>query len=128
MKNSLDWESQETHWMLNPLWTSQENKFVEKAKISAPKLKSTIWIRSSGTTGRGEVRWVALSKNAFLVSAQAVNKHLQVTPGDVWLRCLPEFHVGGLSIHARAFLGQNEIVVSASWDILSFIDLIEKNF
>lgn len=65
-----------------------------------------IWIATSGTTqtASGAIKWVGASKQAFLASAAAVNAHLDSTSKDIWLNALPLFHVGGLSIYARAYL------------------------
>jgi len=63
-----------------------------------PSLPAHIWIGTSGNS------CVALSKEAFLVSAQAVNAHLGATAQDQWIHVLPDFHVGGLGIWARSFL------------------------
>jgi o-succinylbenzoate---CoA ligase len=50
----------------------------------------------------GLPKWVALSAEAMRVSARAVNDHLAATAEDRWLVALPEHHVGGYSILARA--------------------------
>jgi O-succinylbenzoic acid--CoA ligase len=56
------------------------------------------------------LKLVALSKRALLASAAAVNRHLASDASDVWCNVLPTFHVGGLGIHARAFLSGARIV------------------
>lgn len=62
-----------------------------------------VWILSSGTTMAPDTyRLVQLSWAALLASAQAVNQHLRVDAHDHWLLALPDFHVGGLSVHVRA--------------------------
>ncbi|NIP97055.1 MAG: o-succinylbenzoate--CoA ligase, partial [Akkermansiaceae bacterium] len=43
----------------------------------------------------GEHKWVSLRREALLVSAEAVNRHLEVEPADVWMLALPHHHVGG---------------------------------
>ena len=113
----IDWNSDETHWMINPQLSEREQKAVRAAKDKAPELKGHIWIRSSGTTTADSARWVALSKSAFLVSAGAVNEHLASTHLDTWVRALPVFHVGGLSIDARAHLsGARVLEWNQPWD------------
>lgn len=57
---------------------------------------------TSGTTG--SPKWVALEKRAFLHSARVINARFDLTARDHWLVALPEHHVGGFSIHARAWL------------------------
>jgi o-succinylbenzoate---CoA ligase len=85
-------------------------------------LASHICITSSGSE-----KLVALSKQAFLVSAQSVNKHLQATPADTWGLALPLFHVGGLSIQARAFLTDSNVVDCGQWDAKRFGSQIKEN-
>lgn len=57
-------------------------------------LEGHVLFRSSGTTG--EPKWVALSKEALLVSAAAVNRHLEVDVGAVWGLALAGASRGGL--------------------------------
>ncbi len=66
-------------------------------------------IATSGTTQLLS-KIVVLSQTALLTSAQAVNQHLQVTSADIWLHCLPDFHVGGLGIWVRSALSQSRVV------------------
>lgn len=83
-------------------------------------LPGHFWIATSGTTG--SVKWAALSKRALLLSAEAVNSHLNVSPGDVWINPLPTFHVGGLSILARAYLSGSRVVSMSAWDPAIFVE------
>ena len=64
-------------------------------------LKDMLFVPTSCTTSCQE-KWIGLSKSSFLVSADVVNKHLEVTSSDTWLSALSLCHVGGLSIFARA--------------------------
>ena len=76
-------------------------------------------VQTSGTEGRP--KWVVLTKEAFLVSAAAVNKHLQASGSDRWMVALPTHHVGGFAIYARAFLsGSGVSLYSGKWDASSF--------
>lgn len=68
---------------------------------SRPEFRSQVLVATSGSGG--DPAWVVLSKAALRASARAVNRHLAVTAGDHWLCALPDFHVGGLGVHARAF-------------------------
>ncbi|MEM8956158.1 MAG: AMP-binding protein, partial [Verrucomicrobiota bacterium] len=82
-------------------------------------LAGHILFGTSGSSGRP--KWVCLSKRAILRSAEAVNEHLEVTEADCWVRAIPDFHVGGLGIHARAWLGRNRVVVMEGiWDPAGF--------
>ncbi|MBN1869274.1 MAG: o-succinylbenzoate--CoA ligase [Candidatus Omnitrophica bacterium] len=44
-------------------------------------------------------------------SAKGSNEHLPVIPGDRWLLSLPLYHVGGLGIVFRAFLGGGSVII-----------------
>ncbi len=68
----------------------------------APVIRHFSHLAASASTG--EFKLVALSKAAVLNAAESANRHLESGPGseDVWLHCLPDYHVGGLGIWARA--------------------------
>lgn len=87
-----------------------------------PVLPAHIWLSSSGSKSTG-VTLYALSKTGFLISAEAVNTHLQAKKNDIWLNVLPHFHVGGLSIFARAYLTHSEVVdrCMETWGAEKFI-------
>jgi O-succinylbenzoic acid--CoA ligase len=121
----ISWESEETHWLINPRASEADQFDMRNAKSQAPKLNAHIWLQSSGS--RESKKWIALSKTAFLASARGVCKHLEVKSSDVWLKCLPNFHVGGLSILARAFCAGFSVVEQESWCPRHFVDLAEKN-
>ncbi len=44
-------------------------------------------------------------------NAKGANEHLPVVPGDQWLLSLPLYHVGGLGIIFRSFLGGGSVVI-----------------
>lgn len=103
---NIDWTDDQTIVLLNARISSKESDFFQK-QLQHVALKSHVWIATSGSAKQ---KWVALSKQALLTSAHAVNIHLQSHASDVWLNPLPHFHVGGLSIHARAFLSGAKVV------------------
>lgn len=117
----IDWLSNSSHLMLNPKMPrpEMEQLFQLSQKFSMPE---TIWIASSGSTksAQDSVKLIAISKKAFRASAEAVNRHLQVFKRDIWIKCLPDFHVGGLTIFCRAFLLQNQVLQLDRWDARSF--------
>lgn len=119
---NINWEDQQTHIFLNPRWPSEEVKHLTDLAQSL-KLSSHIWIASSGSQNK---KLIALSKKAFLVSGQAVNKHLEAHSKDKWVNALPSFHVGGLSIYARATLTQSSVVHLNNWSPHAYVQLLEK--
>lgn len=109
----IDFESRESHLLLNPRMPAEERARLERlAEVVVPKLEAHVFIATSGTSGA--IKLVALSKRAILASAAAVNGYFDVTPRDVWLCVLPAFHVGGLGIHARGHLSGARVIV-ADW-------------
>lgn len=96
----LDWESCESLAFVNPRIPEMERESLEKISFELP---GHIFLTTSGTE---RLKWVALSKKAFLASAEAVNQHIGATTKDIWINSLPNYHVGGLSIYARAYLGK----------------------
>lgn len=65
------------------------------------ELSGHVLFETSGSTGTP--KWIALSKDALLASAAAVNAHLGVTKSSCWGLALPAHHVGGFGVAARAF-------------------------
>jgi len=76
------------------------------------------------TSGSSDApKWIALSKNALLASAAAVNHHLRVTPASVWGLALPVHHVGGFGVAARAYeAGCGLETFAAAWHPRAFRD------
>ncbi len=86
-----------------------------------PKLQRHVLFRTSGS--EGQAKFVALSKDALLIAAQAANAHLQASQSDRWLKALPAFHVGGFGILARAYLGNNEVItMTERWEPRKFLN------
>lgn len=76
-------------------------------------------VQTSGT--EGVPKWCAISKQAFLANAEAVNTHLAASAEDRWLLALPLHHVGGFAIHARAWLSAAAVVpFEGRWDAERF--------
>jgi O-succinylbenzoic acid--CoA ligase len=111
----VDWLTAESHLLLNPRMPEEERRQLASFVVDLP---AHVWLATSGTTGA--LKLTALSKRALLASAAAVNGHLQSTERDVWYAVLPPFHVGGLGIHARAFLSGARVVEADRWDARAF--------
>ena len=110
----IDWRDERSHVLLNPRLPAEERERLERA---VPDWKRHVFVATSGTSGAPKL--VALSKDAILASATAVNERLQATRDDVWCRVLPQFHVGGLGVHARAFLSGSR-VMEMEWSVNDF--------
>ena len=111
----IDWESNESPLILNPRLPEADRAMV--TSWADPAFARHVWLMTSGSTG--SLKLVALSKDALLASAAAVNRRLDSTARDVWHRVLPRWHVGGLGIEARAFLSGASVRESA-WNPEAF--------
>jgi O-succinylbenzoic acid--CoA ligase len=113
--NVIDWTSSQSEILINPRLSAQEQKEIcEGLQKSTPLPKGHYWLATSGSTGVN--KWAALSKEAILASARAVNQWLESTSKDSWVNSLPLFHVGGLGILARAHLsGAKVIDLHTAW-------------
>ena len=94
----IDWTSSDSHCFFNP--KHPEAQKLKELSVQLPFFPGHIYLFTSNL---GKI--CLLSKSAFLCSAQAVNKKLEVGGKDSWLISLPLFHVAGLSILARSFCG-----------------------
>jgi O-succinylbenzoic acid--CoA ligase len=127
----VNWDSRETVVLANPEWVLRQPIGLGDLNRRLPALEAHVWVSTSGTSGDtpGRLRWVALSKEAFLASARAVNAHLSATSSDVWAHALPVFHVGGLGILARAWLSGSRVVpaVSERWSAAEFHTVVARS-
>ncbi len=131
----LDWHSDSNVVKLNPRWPKVDydslHNLAQQASIDL-NLKAHVWLATSGTTASSysAIKLVALSKQAFLNSAKAVNEHLKSEAADIWAQVLPDFHVGGLGIFARAYLSGAKVcnvLQDYKWDAKFFWEQIQKN-
>lgn len=124
----IDWQSEENTILINPRTPKTEQDILLKA-IEASSLKKHFWIATSGSNGR--LKWVALSKEAVLASAAAVNRHLHSNEQDIWLNPLPFFHVGGLGILARSFHSEANTVAYINkdqhWNPREFVEQLNDS-
>lgn len=87
------------------------------------RLVDHVLFRTSGSMGTP--KWVALSKSALTVSAEAVNRWLEVDKESVWGLALPPHHVGGFGVAARARVAGCAIAhMDHRWDAVAFANWI----
>ncbi len=98
----LDWNSSSTEVLLNPRMPGLERQHYNSLLRNCTDFPGHVWFATSGTSGK--LKFAALSKNGLLISAAAVNKHLDSNEKDIWMNVLPLFHVGGIGILARGHL------------------------
>ncbi len=82
--------------------------------LASYQLENHFILFSSGTTGG--VKGYAVSKDALFANAKASNDHFKLTSEDVWALSLPVYHIGGLSVVARAHLLGNKIIDARHWN------------
>jgi O-succinylbenzoic acid--CoA ligase len=132
----VEFTSSETHFLFNPRTPALEIQDIKSRLQALKPIEAHVWVATSGSTAQvsGQLKWVALSKKAVLASAASVNRHLRVGPQDVWVHCLPVFHVGGMGIFARAHLSGTCVVdglysngSERKWDARHFYEVCEKN-
>lgn len=94
-------------------------------KLNSYFLRDHFIIFSSGSTG-GDLKGYALSKKSILKNAEAVNSFFSLTNNDTWALSLPVYHVGGLSVLARAHLLKNHVIDARKWNPTHWYELIKK--
>ncbi|HXH75153.1 MAG TPA: AMP-binding protein [Bacteriovoracaceae bacterium] len=90
-----------------------------KLELAGLGLTDHFIVFSSGTTS-SDLKGYALSRKALLINAQAVNEHFKLSKDDVWGLSLPYFHVGGLSVIARAHVLGSRLVDLGLWSPLEW--------
>ena len=120
-QENVDWDNTTSHYFFNPKHPKPQD--LRKLAKQLPYLKSHIYLFSSSF---GKI--CMISKQAFLESAKAVNKHLKITKKDVWLISLPLFHVAGLSIMARQFCGGFSVARASNiWSAKNFKKALKES-
>ncbi len=121
---------EKNEYFLNSKFSEVQCKYFKSILNSFLNLfNSHLFFLTSGTTASSiqSLRWVALSKESFLASAQAVNQHLSSSKDDVWLQALPSFHVGGLGIWARSALSGAKVVTLSQWNCEEFCQKLQDH-
>jgi O-succinylbenzoic acid--CoA ligase len=82
--------------------------------------RGAVVFASSGSSGAP--KWIMHRREGLRCSAREVNRHLNVTGGNHWFLALPQFHVGGFGVAARAFsAGCGFTALSGRWDAERFV-------
>lgn len=116
----INWYDKASHAFLNP-----RIKIPFDLKKVCSRIESHIWLQTSGAS-----KLVGLSKEAILSSAESVNKHIGASSLDIWLDILPEFHIGSVSIFARAELSGSKVIscpfVLGKWSPIEFTRVLQE--
>jgi len=115
--------------LLNPRIPQSLRQYIQRA-VDNINLPEHFWLASSGTesAGFGKTKVVALSKTALLIAAQSVVREFDLNSKDVYLNALPDFHVGGLAVEARAHLAQFRVesLGNFAWDVENYLGILEN--
>ena len=95
---SIDWVSKDSHYFFDA--GHPEAMRFQALANKMPFYPGHIYLFTSGFQ-----KVALLSKKAFLISADSVNRYLDCQSKRRWLVPLPLFHVAGLSVLARSFCG-----------------------
>ncbi|MGK5593841.1 MAG: AMP-binding protein [Parachlamydiaceae bacterium] len=121
----IDWHSKQVLSFFNPRFPEEQKKLFLDDINHISALENHIILSTSGSQAQ---KWVSLSKTAMLESANSVNQFLEVSKKDIWIKSLPNHHVGGLSIYARAFLSQSKVFdYSIKWHPARFTSFIQAH-
>lgn len=130
----VDWHSDTTYILCNDATKECDRRRIEQLLPSAGAFLGHLWFATSGTTATHALqsKWVALSKEALLTSAAAVNRHLAVDAKDIWIHALPSFHVGGMGVWARAHLSGSRVVdcraaSGGKWNPARFLSMAQDS-
>lgn len=102
--------------------TDGETKKRKLAIVDTPDLAAVVL--TSGTTGNPKP--VELGFMGMKNSVEAVYDYCELDSSDTWLCCIPPYFVGGLSIFARSFVSQSQLVFHEDFDIEK-VDAALKN-
>lgn len=106
---AVNWSSDQHEILLNPRWPRDDLLTLRSGAERILKSHATepsLVLSSSGTSAGSwrEIKLILLSKRAVLAGARAVSEHFRFSTADRLGDPLPAFHVGGLSVSARAFV------------------------
>jgi o-succinylbenzoate---CoA ligase len=102
----IAWDLNDSVLLFNPRYSPSAQHQFQSVIQSASNWPNHVWLSTSGSFN---AKWVGLSKEALLVSADAVNRHLESQKEDRWIQALPDFHVGGVGVWARAYLTGSKV-------------------
>lgn len=118
----IDFDNPAPQLLCHPTQKHLEEDILQK--LNPFFLRDHFLLFSSGTTG-GDLKGYAVSKKALFANADAVNKHFSLTTDDVWGLSLPIYHIGGLSVLARANLLKNRVIDLRNWNPENWIEQVK---
>lgn len=82
--------------------------------VSPQSAAIRLLVKTSGSSATPKV--VMLTGEALLASALSANAKLGLAPGDLWLACLRQSHIGGVSIGYRCALAGATLLLHDAFD------------
>lgn len=119
----VDFDNPSPQLLCHPSQKHLERDLLEK--LNPFFLRDHFILFSSGTTG-GDLKGYAVSKKALFANAEAVNRHFALTSDDIWGLSLPVYHIGGLSVLARAHLLRNQVLDLRNWNPESWYEKVQN--
>jgi O-succinylbenzoic acid--CoA ligase len=113
-----------------PFWPVDRNNpaGIEKNRAALQNVElpgeTALIISTSGS--EGEARAVLLGSTGMAAAARASNQHLPLHPGDIWLNCLPLYHIGGQSILWRCAQAGASVLLHEGFSIENIAVDLEK--
>jgi O-succinylbenzoic acid--CoA ligase len=95
-----------------PFWPVDRNS----VRPPAPPLPAGISLVISTSGSEGEPRGVMLTDAGLDAAATASNEHLALAAGDLWLACLPLYHIGGQAILWRCTRAGATVLLHEGFD------------
>lgn len=127
------WQNNEVDLFLSPHFDEKEKQIlrqrVESFRAAETLREGYIALTTSGTTQTSssivEKKIILTPKSALRSAAQIVLNHYQLK-NEAWILNLPIYHIGGLSILARASLMKVPVIRWMDWDPERFLREVQK--
>lgn len=121
----------ENQLLINPRISPEEKQVLLQLQLAFEQqygIKGFFLVPSSGSSQKKNesVKLIALSRQSILNSAQRFNQYFQSKRHESWGLVLPEFHVAGLGVYARASLVGASVFVS-EWNVQQLSTWVNEN-
>lgn len=111
----------------DPNWPeTQREGFIRAARIRCSPTHPDIRLALATSGSSGQPKAVLLTENAIHSSARAVCQRLEISANDMWLCCLPLFHIGGLAILHRCAVSGASLLLHDKFDPLRVLQDIQR--
>ena len=112
-------------WLQSPHLAAWQKRALAEIQRRVPQDPERVWVLSSGTQSVNQIKCIGLTRSNIVCSAESVNRHLSATAADRWLLAIPDYHIGGFAILARAALSGAQVVRLPRWSAGQFIEQVQ---